>query len=120
MIVSFTNNTCLCYCKFTKTYITLVDTLWLHIRSLGNWTNRLYDFYKLGEYDKCDQISRFKTLENVDLESNKKSQKKTSKREMMRPRDVRNTIQNHRKVFSKMMPSVAHIITSFSYQLRLL
>ena len=105
MNVSFIKNTCLCCCEFTKTHIILVDKLWLHIRSLGNWTNRLYDFYKFSEYDKCNQLSRFKTLDNVDLESDKRPQKKTLRREMMRLRNGKNRIEDHRKVSPKIMPN---------------
>ena len=93
-----TDNACLYSCEFIKTYKSLLGELWLHIRSLGNWTDRLYDFYKHGKYNKCNQVAPFKILENADLESNRNFPKRTSKREMMRPRDVRNTIQDHRKV----------------------
>ena len=94
-----TDNACLYSCEFIKTYKSLLGELWLHIRSLGNWTDRLYDFYKHGKYNKCNQVAPFKILENADLEANSNFPKRTSKREMMRPRDVRNTIQDHRKVW---------------------
>ncbi|XP_068128546.1 NADPH oxidase 5 isoform X2 [Hyperolius riggenbachi] len=34
------------------------DTLWLHIRSLGQWTNRLYEYFRFPEADKKHEKKR--------------------------------------------------------------
>lgn len=32
-----------------KKELTSADTLWLHVRSMGQWTNRLYEYFRQPE-----------------------------------------------------------------------
>lgn len=35
--------------KKTKNELTSADALWLHVRSMGQWTNRLYEYFRQPE-----------------------------------------------------------------------
>lgn len=55
-----------------------IDELWLHVRSLGNWTNKLYDhFYDFSKYNRNNSIYSTHNM-NKDFASNTKYERKMS------------------------------------------
>ena len=92
-------NHCLIVCVITpsnwKIGLPLPGELWLHIRSLGNWTNKLNNFYKDGKNLDKSKVAPLKDVEGT-------IQRRQSKRERMRPPD-KSTIVDHRKVIRRIV-----------------